>query len=200
MLAHVRKATQGPVALVNCHPFQREWGGKHWLFCHNGHLKNYAPPLDGSVLPVGQTDSERAFCWLLQEMRHRFGAQVPREWEPVATLLQQLVPAISSHGVFNFLLTDGRAIYAHASTHLHWVERQYPFPNVRLVDCDLEVDLASANGPQDRMVLLATKPLTHREQWHAFAPGELRVFVDGRSSWTSAPESSAYAHAQSFVG
>lgn len=30
-MAHVRKATQGSVSLANCHPFQREWGGRHWV-------------------------------------------------------------------------------------------------------------------------------------------------------------------------
>jgi predicted glutamine amidotransferase len=27
-------------------------------------------------MPVGNTDSERAFCWLLQELRQRFGSNV----------------------------------------------------------------------------------------------------------------------------
>ncbi len=65
VLAHVRKATQGAVALANCHPFQREWLGRHGLFCHNGDLADFRPPLDGGTLPVGRTDSEWAFCWLL---------------------------------------------------------------------------------------------------------------------------------------
>jgi predicted glutamine amidotransferase len=48
VLAHVRKATQGAVELANCHPFQRECFGRHWLFGHNGDLKNFRPRLDGS--------------------------------------------------------------------------------------------------------------------------------------------------------
>jgi len=28
VLAHIRKATQGPVRLSNCHPFVREWNGR----------------------------------------------------------------------------------------------------------------------------------------------------------------------------
>jgi glutamine amidotransferase len=72
VIAHIRKATQGEVMLENCHPFVR-MRGRYWVFAHNGDLKEFAPELDGSFLPVGTTDSERAFCYILQQMRHRFG-------------------------------------------------------------------------------------------------------------------------------
>ena len=65
VIAHIRKATQGPTGLENTHPFMRELWGRYWIFAHNGNLKDYAPVLDGSFVPVGQTDSERAFCHLL---------------------------------------------------------------------------------------------------------------------------------------
>jgi predicted glutamine amidotransferase len=184
VLAHVRKATQGAVALANCHPFQREWNGRSWLFAHNGNLAGFDPALDGSHLPVGQTDSEHAFCWLLQELRRSVPAGVAPDWHQVAPALAELLPRVASHGTFNLLLSDGHALYAHASTQLSWVERSHPFPRAaRLVDRDVELDLAAANGPDDRMVVVATQPLTDDEPWRAFAPGELRVFVDGASVW-----------------
>ncbi len=68
MISHIRKATQGRVALENCHPFVRELWGRYWVFAHNGDLKALAPRLHGSFRPVGTTDSERAFCWIMQEM------------------------------------------------------------------------------------------------------------------------------------
>ena len=181
VLAHVRKATQGAVGLANCHPFQREWLGRHWLFCHNGDLGAHRPPLDGRALPAGSTDSEWAFCWLLAQLGRRF-ASAP-DWPELAPVLAELVPQLAAHGVFNMLLTDGRALYAHASTKLSWVQRRHPYARPRLVDCDLEIDLASANGPSDRMVVVATRPLTTGEPWRVFEPGELRVFVAGRSVW-----------------
>ena len=61
IIAHVRKATVGAVALENAHPFTRELWGRHWVFAHNGDLKNYKPDLTGGYLPVGSTDSELAF-------------------------------------------------------------------------------------------------------------------------------------------
>lgn len=195
VLAHVRKATQGAVGLANCHPFAREWRGRSWVFAHNGDLKGFRPPLDGSHLPLGQTDSEHAFCWLLQRLRQAFGGghgPAPH-WQALAPVLAELLPQISRHGSFNMLLTDGHALYAHGSTHLHWVARQHPFPRARLVDSDLELDLSGANGPGDRMVVVATQPLTSTEPWQAFSPGELQVFEAGRSVWRQAPPALAAA-------
>ncbi|HSQ03512.1 MAG TPA: class II glutamine amidotransferase, partial [Burkholderiales bacterium] len=44
VIAHIRKATCGRVALENTHPFQRELWGQYWVFAHNGTLKDFAPP------------------------------------------------------------------------------------------------------------------------------------------------------------
>ena len=77
VVAHIRKATQGAMGLENTHPFMRELWGRYWIFAHNGNLIEYQPDLDGSYMPVGQTDSERAFCHLLQTLRRRFPAGPP---------------------------------------------------------------------------------------------------------------------------
>ncbi len=197
VLAHVRKATQGAVDLANCHPFQREWLGRHWLFCHNGDLQDFHPTLDGSFLPVGRTDSERAFCWLMQQLRRRFSTAP--DWTLLAPVLAELVPVIVRHGTFNMLLTDGRAVYAHASTRLVWLERQHPFARARLVDREVEIDLAVANAPDDCMTVIATRPLTHDEAWRHFVPGELRAFADGRCVWHRHAPGVANPHAVSSV-
>lgn len=182
-LAHIRKATQGPVQVSNCHPFVREWQGRHWSFCHNGDLKDFRPRLAGHYLPVGSTDSEWAFCWMLQELRRRFGARRAPGWRQLAPAIAELAEQIARHGRFNFLLSDGEALYAHSSTRLFWLRREHPFPTAHLVDDDLALDLSEANGPDDRMVLVATEPLTRNEAWVPFGAGELRVFVAGESVW-----------------
>ncbi len=177
VIAHVRKATVGSIRLENCHPFVRELWGRYWVFAHNGDLKDYAPNLHGNFRPVGDTDSELAFCWLLQELS-KSHAGVPSVAELTCTL-RELAPRVTQHGSFNFLLSNGQALWAHASTKLHYVLRQYPFTQVHLKDEDVNVDLASLNGPQDRLVIVVTEPLTTNEQWVAMAPGELAVFVEG---------------------
>jgi predicted glutamine amidotransferase len=186
VLAHIRKATQGPVHLANCHPFVREWHGRQWSFCHNGDLKDFHPRLSGSHRPVGGTDSERAFCWILQELRRRFRGRQAPGWQQLAPAIAELADRIAPHGRFNFLLSDGEAIYAHASTRLFWLQREHPFPTAHLVDHDLSLDLSVANGPDDRMVLVATEPLTRNEPWQPFGAGELQVFVAGEPVWKRA--------------
>ena len=86
VIAHIRKATQGRVALENTHPFVRELWGRYWVFAHNGDLKGFAPRLHGAFRPVGGTDSELAFCWLLQELRREFGQCAPDEARLFASL------------------------------------------------------------------------------------------------------------------
>jgi predicted glutamine amidotransferase len=178
VIAHIRKATQGRIALENTHPFQRELWGRYWAFAHNGDLKNYAPRLHGAFHPVGDTDSELAFCWLMQELA-KAHAGVPSISELTATL-NELVPRVAAHGTFNFMLSNGQALWAHCSTHLHYLLRQHPFQAARLQDEDMSVDFARVTTPADRVAVVVTQPLTANEAWVAFAPGELKVFVGGQ--------------------
>ena len=177
VIAHIRKATQGRVALENTHPFVRELWGRYWVFAHNGDLKDYAPRLHGQFRPVGSTDSEQAFCWLMQELA-KAHASVPPVQELTATL-RELVPQVARHGTFNMLLSNGEALWAHGSTKLCYIVRQHPFASARLADEDLAVNFAEHTTPQDRVAVVATTPLTRDEQWTPFATGELKVFVDG---------------------
>ena len=178
VIAHIRKATQGQVALENCHPFVREMWGRYWVFAHNGDLKDFQPVLDGPYRPVGNTDSELAFCYLLQELRKRFGDRLP-ERAQLAEAIAELVAGIARHGTFNMMLSDGTALYAHCSTKLCYVVRRHPFETARLADEDLSVDFSQVTTPNDRVAIIVTTPLTTNERWIEFAPGELKVFVDG---------------------
>ncbi len=177
VISHIRKATQGRVALENCHPFVRELWGRYWVFAHNGDLKDFTPRLHGSFKPVGNTDSERAFCWIMQELA-KSHAGVPSVQE-LSITLRELAAKIASHGTFNFLLSNGQALWAHASTSLFYVERKYPFAHATLSDEDVSVNFAEHTKPSDRVAVVVTAPLTTNESWTAFAPGELKVFADG---------------------
>jgi glutamine amidotransferase len=179
VMAHIRKATQGRIALENTHPFVRELWGRYWVFAHNGDLKGYAPRLHASFHPVGDTDSERAFCWLMQELA-KAHASLPPVGELTATL-RELAPVVAAHGTFNFMLSQGEALWAHCSTSLSHLVRRHPFQEARLQDDDMRVDFAHVTTPADRVAIVVTEPLTRDESWTAFAPGELKVFVGGEA-------------------
>lgn len=178
IVAHIRKATQGGVALENTHPFMRELWGRYWVFAHNGNLKDFHPKLHAAFQPVGQTDSERAFCWLMQELAKNH-ARLPTV-EALTQTLAELMPQLAAHGTFNCLLTQGEALWAHCSTRLHYVLRRHPFAAAQLQDEDLTVDFATQTTPQDRVAVVVTEPLTRDEAWQALRPGELAAFVDGQ--------------------
>jgi predicted glutamine amidotransferase len=191
VVAHVRKATIGDVSLENCHPFVRELWGRYWVFAHNGDLRNFEPRLHGNFHPVGSTDSERAFCWLLQEL-NKSHVGVPSTDELNCTL-QELIPQIASHGTLNFLLSNGQALWAHASTQLCYLTREFPFGEVHLKDAEMRIDMAELNGRDDRLSLVVTEPLTTNEAWVQMARGELISFVDGRVQAQLQCDTSGYA-------
>ena len=178
VIAHIRKATQGRVALENSHPFIRELWGRYWVAAHNGDLKDYRPRLHGAFRPVGDTDSEHAFCWLMQELA-KAHCQVPGIEELTLTL-RELLPQLHAQGTFNLLLSNGQALWAHASTKLHYLLRAHPFGAARLADDDLSVDFAQHTTASDRVAIVATEPLTPDEPWVAMAPGTLAVFQHGQ--------------------
>jgi predicted glutamine amidotransferase len=178
VIAHIRKATQGRVALENCHPFVRELWGRYWVFAHNGDLKGFSPVLNGAFRPVGSTDSEWAFCYLLQELRRRFGDAAPA-LPALSAALRELTRDVAAYGTFNMMLSDGSALFVHCATKLHYIVRQYPFATASLSDEDLSVDFSRVTTPNDRVAIIVTEPLTTNETWTPLAPGELKVFVDG---------------------
>ncbi|RYF45250.1 MAG: class II glutamine amidotransferase, partial [Comamonadaceae bacterium] len=123
------------------------------------------------------TDSERAFCWIMQELA-KSHADVPSVAELTITL-RELAAQIAPHGTFNFLLSNGKALWAHASTSLYYVERCHPFAHATLSDEDVSVNFAEHTQPSDRIAVVVTAPLTTNESWTAFNTGELKVFENG---------------------
>ena len=178
VVAHIRKATQGVVALENTHPFARELWGRYWIFAHNGNLPDFNPELDGSFTPVGQTDSERAFCWLLQELRQTFGSRAPSPDELFAEL-QRITLDLGRRGACNYLLSNGDCLFAHCSTLLSYIVRQAPFTVAHLCDQDMAVDFSTVTTVDDRVAVIATEPLTDNERWTAMEQGSLWLFVEG---------------------
>ena len=176
-IAHVRKANVGEVILRNAHPFSRELWGRQWLFAHNGEVPAFTPALTGRFTPIGDTDSERAFCWLMQSLSEQFNS-LPTIAELTQTL-KQLIPTISAHGKFNCLLSNGDAMWAHASNRLCYLVRQHPFSTATLTDDDVSVNFAQLNKPDDRTAVVVSAPLTKDEAWVQFQNNELIVFIDG---------------------
>lgn len=178
VIAHIRKATQGEIALENCHPFRRELWGQYWVFAHNGDLPNFSPVGMHFYQAVGNTDSEKAFCLMLETLRESFPFGKPSLKELYA-VLKEITDKLDSIGSFNYLLSNGEDFFAHCSTQLYYIVRQAPFAAAHLIDEDVTVDFRELTTPSDRVAVIATSPLTDNEVWTPIAPGELLLFQDG---------------------
>lgn len=178
VVAHIRKATQGAVGLENTHPFLRELWGYNWIFAHNGNLKGLEVPATASFQPTGKTDSERVFCWMMEELRAKFGSKVPSN-QDLFKAVHELTLRAAKFGEFNFLLSNGEALFAHASTRLSYIIRKAPFTTARLKDQDVTVDFSTVTTTNDRVAIIATQPLTEDEEWTTMEAGTLWMFTEG---------------------
>src|SRR5690606_9966582 len=133
------------------------------------------PELNGQYQPVGATDSETAFCYLMQGLRSRFGNTEPST-QQLFSAIEELTHDLTVHGVFNFLLSNGRSLFAHCSTQLYYIVRQWPFNKAHLIDADMTVDFSQTNRQGDCVSVIATKPLTDNETWTRLEPGALIMF------------------------
>ena len=165
--------------MPNTHPFTRELWGYAWCFAHNGQLD---PVLFNWPLrhfkPIGNTDSEYAFCWLLDQIHQRF-EQRPEDPAALAEVIHQCCEQLRGIGVYNMLLSESTRLFSYCTTKLWWITRRAPFGEARLRDRDLTVDFYRETTPDDVVTVVATEPLTANEQWQRIAPGELVVFHDG---------------------
>jgi glutamine amidotransferase len=178
-IAHVRKRTRGPISLANTHPFVRELWGRHFTFAHNGTVRGVRNHARGRFNPIGTTDSERAFCALMNHLDRTF----PNGYPGSKALAQAVAKAghdIGARGTFNFLLGDGTQLFARCATKLCYIVRSAPFSTATLADDDLSVDFATVTTPRDRVAIVATAPLTRDEEWTLGVPGQMWVFRRGR--------------------
>ena len=180
LISHIRRANIGGVSVENTHPFVRELWGNYWTFAHNGQLRGAKKNLHlGRFKPVGSTDSEHVFCWLLDRIAVAFTTR-PKSAKALWRLIDELTREARVFGVFNFLMSDSRHLYAHCSTRLHWLTRQAPFGSARLKDLEMSVDFSQQTSDSDVVTIIATDPLTSNEHWHRMESGQIAIWKNGR--------------------
>ncbi|MBS3801103.1 MAG: class II glutamine amidotransferase [Thioalkalivibrio sp.] len=191
VISHIRYATQGDRALCNTQPFQRELGGRIHAFAHNGDLRGIGSHPDAHArrhAPVGTTDSEVAFCTLLERLHplwERARGEPPplaERWAAIACFAGEL----RAFGPANFLYADSDALFLHADRRtqdngcieppgLHVLEQrcneeaqgELPAAGIRIAE------------PCETTVLVASVPLTEGP-WTPLARGQLAALVGGR--------------------
>jgi len=180
-VAHIRRKTRGVAAIENTHPFVRVFDRRHLVFAHNGTLPNVRDRKLDHESAIGETDSEHAFCVILEALRRKHGNSYPRDPLVLGEFLHEIGNELGKDGVLNFLLADGEHLFARCGDHLSALVRRAPFGEATLVDTDLSVNVDDQFEPalDARMAVIATFPLTRNEPWQEAKPGTLWVFGSG---------------------
>lgn len=178
VLAHVRRATVGPPAIENTHPFNHG----SWAFMHNGTIPNFglirerileAMTSANRAAITGVTDSEHFFRFLLSLLETnlerglfetlRFCVRSVIEWS------HEIDP--NAKIGLNVMLSDGNALVGTRwGRTLHVIERS------GIYDCEICGFPHIHHDPQKsyRAVVVASEPITHE-------------------SWCEVPEGTVYA-------
>ena len=189
VILHLRLATNGEASLQNTQPYVRELGGYSHVFAHNGDLPGIEDHTEFKTTRfqrIGETDSERAFCYLMESMADIWGAreQGPPLLDKRLDIVTAFAAKIRAFGPANFIYADGDVLFVHADRRtqanniieppgLHILERQCMEGVTELNNSG--VRLSSA---QQKLVLVASVPLTD-EAWQPMAEGEVLVLVKG---------------------
>ncbi len=198
VLSHIRHATQGAVTLANTQPFGRELGGRAHIFAHNGDLKGMME--DGRFAlvharPMGETDSEYAFCALLGRLAELWlSSDAPPPLEKRFELLVAFARDLREKGPANFIYSDGELLFVHG--HLRRKSRGLPLepPGLWMLHrrCPEEPHViqlpgmrVSSEGDQE-VRLFASVPLSG-EEWQPLAAGECVGAVNGALRFRHVP-------------
>ncbi len=188
-LCHIRLATFGVSALRNTQPFARELGGRMHVFAHNGDmpaLAGLAPEHPARFAPVGDSDSERAFCGLMTALAaiwDQAAGELPSLSSRLA-VMAAYAQELRALGPANFIYADSDALFVHADRRTQ-PDGRLRAPGLYLLQrcCwrtapelqDAGVKLSSIR--QD-VALVASVPLTD-ERWEPLGEGDLIALRDG---------------------
>jgi predicted glutamine amidotransferase len=190
LLSHIRHATKGGISLANTQPFVRELGGRKHVFAHNGQLDGIAKRYDAAPLrfhPVGATDSEMAFCLLLERLAPLWHPATPPPLADRLDIFARFAAEMRELGPANFLYADSDALFAHGNRRLQ-PDRTITPPGLWLLhrECASDADALPRSGVTvetgvegQAIVLLASVPLS-QQGWRPLAEGEVIVVKDGQ--------------------
>lgn len=167
------------------HPFVRSHAGRDWIFAHNGDIGRdlgVTLPLDPQLgfEPVGHTDSEHMFCWMMAQVREA-GARTLEEvgWDNIKSWLIDL----NQLGTVNVIWSDGRHVVTYHDqggfNALHHLRRLPPPSDTKLESDLIELEAVNFVDENRSLAIVSTRALSD-ENWSRFSPGEMRVFNGGQ--------------------
>jgi len=130
-IAHVRYATRGAHTMENTHPFRRALGRSVHVFAHNGTIKNIENVVRVDELaftPLGDTDSELAFCELLTRLKPLYNEDPLPPSDARFDVFRSVCEDFRQLGSSNFLYYDGDVLFAHGHRRVYEEHGEYTAP------------------------------------------------------------------------
>ena len=188
-IGYIRHSTQGSISLANTGPFLRELNGRVHTFIHNGNLHcsdRFRATGNSRFMPIGETDSELAFCELLEQIAalHQ-GAGELASLDARMNVLSNLARQFRDCGPSNFLYSDGDTLFVHADQRHQNLTGLMGSPALHYFECysnEIPGLVCEAEPPfaanDQKVILLATVPLSDHG-WQPLQRGQLLALQDG---------------------
>ena len=193
-MAHIRRATRGSVSLVNTQPFVRPLAGRMHVFAHNGDLPGIeaiAKLALNRVQTMGSTDSELAFCALLQRLEPAWSdSPEPPSLEARLDLISGFAADLRRLGPANFFYFDGEVLFAHGHRRLNAATGRIEPPGLMVLSrrCSSPSPVEGHQVPTtSRDVVLVASVSLSSENWRPLAEGEILAISGGRVIATISP-------------
>lgn len=187
IISHIRLATQGEVSTRNTQPFTRELGGRQHVFAHNGDLLDIDTKTEFKsrrFRPIGNTDSEFAFCYLMENMSKIWDQETAPDLALRYEVFERFVSEMSTLGIANVIYSDSDYVYIHSHKRISPDGNYLPglFMTCRRCSAN-ESDVAIEGLELDKsnskdVVLIASVPLSD-EKWFEIPEGEIKVLRNG---------------------
>ncbi len=190
VLAHIRKATEGSIDLLNCHPFQY---GK-WVFAHNGNVKDFIKikekfidKIDRKYLRflLGDTDSEVIFYFLLtcldiekkdispKEIKDNFKKFIDT-FKEIAGEFCHDTNGPCTENFLTFILTDGEQMFCfNGGKDLFYTTHKIKCPDRE--SCDYLAESCEnpvGNGQTIQHLIISSEVLNAENVWHQTQVGD----------------------------
>jgi len=187
-IGHIRGAAKRLVQ-KDTQPFSQTYAGRDWVFVHSGDLRSgyeqYIPiDKNSSFEPLGSTDSERMFCFILDKIK-QIGARSLADVD--RPTLYSWLTEINKLGTANIMLSDGTdmVVYHDANSFnpLYWL-RSYPPHKVVHFEADsYTIDITSPFDIHHTFVLVSNDIIT--QTCITFSPSQMIVLRRGKITWNS---------------
>ncbi len=187
IISHIRLATQGEVSTRNTQPFTRELGGKQHVFAHNGDLIEFDKQAEfkpSRFKPIGNTDSELAFCYLMQNMSKIWDKDTPPELAARYKVFDNFVSKMRTLGLANIIYSDSEYVFIHSHKRISPEAKHLPGLYMTCRRCsadesDIPIEGLELNKSNSKdVVLIASVPLSD-EKWFEIPEGEIRILRNG---------------------